>query len=83
MHSASNCHSNNTSQQVTVASTVAVPATSAPSTSSYFAYFSELVEKPVQPPRDPDWLLRLAADSQKRSNDIFTFIEPGNNQVDC
>jgi hypothetical protein len=31
--------------------------------------------------QDKDWLLRMAVDSQKRADDIFNSIEPGNNQV--
>ncbi|KAL7079273.1 hypothetical protein ACQ4LE_001824 [Meloidogyne hapla] len=55
------------------------PSSSAPST-SYFAYFNELKEKPLFFSQNKDLLLRLAADSQKRADDILSLVEPGNNQ---
>uniref|UniRef100_A0A915MG68 Rab-GAP TBC domain-containing protein n=1 Tax=Meloidogyne javanica TaxID=6303 RepID=A0A915MG68_MELJA len=55
------------------------PSSSFPST-SYFAYFNELKEKPAFFSQNKDLLLRLAADSQKRADDILSLVEPGNNQ---
>ncbi|CAK5080483.1 unnamed protein product [Meloidogyne enterolobii] len=55
------------------------PSSSVPST-SYFAYFNELKEKPAFFSQNKDLLLRLAADSQKRADDILSLVEPGNNQ---
>uniref|UniRef100_A0A914KP71 TBC1 domain family member 2B n=1 Tax=Meloidogyne incognita TaxID=6306 RepID=A0A914KP71_MELIC len=55
------------------------PSSSVPST-SYFAYFNELKEKPAFFSQNKDVLLRLAADSQKRADDILSLVEPGNNQ---
>lgn len=55
-------------------------SSSVPST-SYFAYFNELKEKPFLLSQNKDLLLSLAADSQKRADDILSLVEPGNNQV--
>ncbi|KAF7637955.1 hypothetical protein Mgra_00002658 [Meloidogyne graminicola] len=54
-------------------------SSSVPST-SYFAYFNELKEKPFLLSQNKDLLLSLAADSQKRADDILSLVEPGNNQ---